>query len=247
MALRNYIDGATLLTLSVGINNTTDTVLTVASTAGYPATPFTIALERGTVNEEVCLVTGKTGTTFTVTRAFDGTTIKAHSSGTSVEHATTAADYRDANAHVYDTTRDDHTQYANKSLWAAKGTVLVASGAGVPAALAVGGDSLVLIADSTQTTGVRWGGVAANQISASAVTFAKLDSALQQKVIQVLTTGTYPGSPAAGEVVYTTDNSRWEGYVGAVWQPIPYGVGKVTYSTGAPSGGADGDVWLQYV
>ena len=41
--LRNYIDGAPLLVLSTGINNTTDTVVTVASTSGYPAVPFTIA------------------------------------------------------------------------------------------------------------------------------------------------------------------------------------------------------------
>ena len=47
MALRNYANGAPLLTLSSGIN-TVAVTLTVSSTSGYPAAPFTIALERGT-------------------------------------------------------------------------------------------------------------------------------------------------------------------------------------------------------
>lgn len=247
MALRNYIDGATLLTLSTGINSSTDVTLTVASTTGYPTAPFTIALERGTVNEEVVLCTGKAATTFTVTRGFDGTTIKAHVSGASIEHATTAADYRDANAHVYDTTRDDHTQYTNKSLWAAKGTMLVASAASTPAALAVGANDTVPVADSTQSTGMRWATIAANQIAANAVTFAKLDTTTQQRIIQVVTSGTLPGSPAGGQEVYQSDIARWAGSASGTWYPMTFGVGRVFYSTGAPSGGTDGDLWLQYV
>lgn len=247
MALRQYIDGAPLLLLSTGINNTSDVTLTVPSTTGYPATPFTIALERGTVNEEVCLVTAKTGTTFTVTRGFDGTTIKAHTTGAPIEHATTAADYRDANAHVYDTTRDDHTQYVNKGLWTAKGNILVATAAGTPTAVAVGANDTVPVADSAQASGIRWATVSANQIAAAAVTFSKLDAALAQKVIQVVTSSTLPGSPAAGQVVMQSDISRWAGYTGTAWQPMTFGVGQVFTSTGAPSGGLNGDVWLQYV
>ena len=75
------------------------TTLTVNSTAGYPEPPFTIGLERGTANEEVVLCTAKSGTTFTVTRAYDGTTGKAHAIGTSVEHTVAAIDYVEARDH----------------------------------------------------------------------------------------------------------------------------------------------------
>jgi hypothetical protein len=246
MPLRNFINGAPLLTLSSGINNTTDTVLTVSSTTGYPTAPFTIALERGTVNEEVVLCTAKTSTTFTVTRAYDGTTIKAHSAGATIEHTTSAVDYLDANAHVYDTARDDHTQYTRKALWTAKGMLLAASASSTPVGVTVGANDTVLVADSTQASGVRWGTLSGASLSSASVSLAKLDTSLQQSVVQKLTTGTLPGSPVTGQLVATTDNNRLVAYLSAAWQSIAHGVGKFTVSTGAPSGGADGDVWLKY-
>lgn len=245
MALRNYANGAPLLTLSSDINAAAVT-LTVSSTSGYPAAPFTIALERGTVNEEVVLCTGVTATTFTVTRGWDGTSAKSHSAGAIVEHTTTAADYLDANAHVYDTARNDHTQYLLRSTYTAKGSIVVATGASTPANLAVGANDTVFMADSGQASGTKWSTIGSGSIANSAITFAKLDSSNQQSLVQRVTTGSLPGSPPTGQVVATTDNNRLVAYLSAAWLPITHGVGRVYTSTGNPSGGQDGDLWIKY-
>ena len=98
MAARNYTNTAPPVALTVAVDAAA-TTLTVNSMAGYPEPPFTIGLERGTSNEEVVLCTAKSGTAFTVTRAYDGTTGKAHAIGTSVEHAVAAIDYAEARDH----------------------------------------------------------------------------------------------------------------------------------------------------
>ena len=98
MAARNYTNTAPQGALTVAVDCAA-TTLTVNSTAGSPEPPFTIGLERGTANEEVVLCTEKSGTTFTVTRAYDGTTGKAHAIGTSVEHTVAAIDYVEARDH----------------------------------------------------------------------------------------------------------------------------------------------------
>jgi hypothetical protein len=112
MTTRNYSNVATPTSLTSAAS-AGDTVLNVASTAGYPSTPFTIGLERGTVNEEFCLCTAKSPTTLTVTRGYDGTTAVAHNSGASVEHAVGAIDYDESNDHINITGLDHHTQYLN--------------------------------------------------------------------------------------------------------------------------------------
>jgi hypothetical protein len=245
MAIRNYVNGAPLLTLNSSIN-TVAVTLSVSSTSGYPAAPFTIALERGTINEEVVLCTSLTATTFTVTRGYDGTTAKSHGSAAVVEHTTTAADYLDANAHVYDTARNDHTQYLLRSVFTAKGSTVAASAAGTPINVAVGANDTVHMADSSAASGTKWSTIGANSIASSAVTFSKLDTATQQSVVQKVTTGSLPGSPVTGQTVATTDNNRLVSYLSSAWQPVAHGVGRVYTSTGSPSGGQDGDLWLKY-
>ena len=245
MALRYYTNGAPLVQLSITVNASAVT-LTVASTSGYPAVPFTLALERGTVNEEVCLCTGITSTTFTVTRGWDGTTGKSHTAPAPIEHTSTAVDYADANAHIYDPTRDDHTQYTKKTLWALKGSMVVSTGLNAPANFPIGSDNTALIADSTQASGVKWALVPNAAISNGAVSFSKLDTTTQQAIIQKLTTGSLPGSPVNLQVVGTTDNNRLVAYIASGWLPVTHGVGRVYLSNAGPSGGQDGDVWMQY-
>jgi microcystin-dependent protein len=114
MARRNFSNIARPTSLSAPVGDS-DAALPVVSTADYPSAPFTIALERGTVREELCLVVSKTSTSLSVERGYGGTVAQAHSLGIAVEHATTAEDYDEANAHITLTERDDHTQYLNAS------------------------------------------------------------------------------------------------------------------------------------
>jgi hypothetical protein len=89
----NYANNA-ITTLNGAITSGA-TSLIVTSATGFPAVPFRItvaALARTTVtNTEIMLVTNVVGTTFTVTRAQEGTTAVAHSSGESVAQVLTAA------------------------------------------------------------------------------------------------------------------------------------------------------------
>lgn len=62
------------------------TTLTVTSAAGFPAQPqFRIRID-----DELLLVTGVSGTTWTVQRGIEGTTAAAHASGATVTHVLTA-------------------------------------------------------------------------------------------------------------------------------------------------------------
>jgi len=89
-------------TLNGAINNST-TSLTVTSAAGFPTSGdfrIIIAAEGGN-KDEILLVTGVSGTTFTVTRAYeaisDGTQVaQSHSNGATLAHVLTAGSLRAA-------------------------------------------------------------------------------------------------------------------------------------------------------
>lgn len=116
VSLRNYTNVAPPVTLTTTVNAAA-TALVTASTAGYPAVPFTLSLERGTVNEEVCLCTAKDATTFTVTRGYDTTTAVGHTGGVAIiEHSVAAIDYREANVLASAMTTLGDTLYLNSSL-----------------------------------------------------------------------------------------------------------------------------------
>ena len=104
--------------LSSGISNSALS-FTVLSGTGYPTGAigkFVISLDAGSPSEEKVLCTARSGATFTIDaagRGYDNTTAASHSAGTTnVQHVASAAELDDANAHIYTTTRDDHTQYA---------------------------------------------------------------------------------------------------------------------------------------
>lgn len=99
MTARNYTSSAPATTLSGGITNVAAS-LTVASSSGYPTAPFVAIIDRDGAGEEAVLVTNVGGTTWTVTRGYDGTTALSHLSGVSVEHGVTAIEFREANTHV---------------------------------------------------------------------------------------------------------------------------------------------------
>jgi hypothetical protein len=104
MALRNFINDAPQTTTTGALTNS-QTSVTVNSASGFPATPFIAALGLDvngnfTTSTELVLVTGGTGSPYTVTRAYDGTAGVTHPSGETFTHVGAAIDLREANAHV---------------------------------------------------------------------------------------------------------------------------------------------------
>jgi hypothetical protein len=71
-------------------------------------------------------------------------------------HGVSARDFDETNSHVNDNSTDVHTQYVTKALVQNKADLVTATGNATPARLAVGSNGQVLVADSSQTTGLRW-------------------------------------------------------------------------------------------
>lgn len=87
----------TVLTSSITPSQTT---VNVQQDVGFPSSvPFIIAIDYNTSSEEVCLVTARAGTNFTVTRAYDGTSGTSHNAGAAVRHTWSAVDGTDSRAH----------------------------------------------------------------------------------------------------------------------------------------------------
>lgn len=92
-------------TVSVDPGTTPGTItLTVADTtpfASMTSFPYPILIEWGSTNQEVMSVTARpSSTTFTATRAQDGTSALAHAVGTQVYHGVSARDFNESNAHI---------------------------------------------------------------------------------------------------------------------------------------------------
>jgi hypothetical protein len=74
--------------------------ITVAATTGFPAsTPYTLAVDYGSLAEELVDVTAVAGTTLTVTRGVDGTSAQSHSLGAVVRHVASGRDFADYQTH----------------------------------------------------------------------------------------------------------------------------------------------------
>ena len=156
MARRYYSSTAVATTLSGSLNNSSTSV-SVTALSGFPnSTPWTAIIDKDSASEEVVTVTNVSGTTLTVTRGVDGTSAVSHNAGASFSHGVSARDFDEANSHVNDTTTDVHSQYIVKSLLNAKASIITATAASTPAALAVGANDTVLTADSSTATGLAW-------------------------------------------------------------------------------------------
>ena len=75
--------------------------MAVTAVSGWPSSfPYTLLVDKDTVNEEIVTVTARTGTTLTVTRGADCTSAVAHSAGANVQHGVSARDFDEPNAFV---------------------------------------------------------------------------------------------------------------------------------------------------
>lgn len=123
MARKEYAGAAPQATLtssmSAGSPGNGQT-FTVDSGTGYPTGStgdFVLKVDAGTPSEEKILCSERSGNTFTVAtsgRGFDGTAAVSHGGGVTtgtVNHCLDAESLTDFGGHVYDTGRDDHTQY----------------------------------------------------------------------------------------------------------------------------------------
>lgn len=96
---RYYSSTAQQTTLTSGITSSGTTVI-VAATTGFPGSlPYTLAIDYGTITEELVTVTGVAGTTLTVIRAVDGTSGSSHNPGAIVRHVSSARDFTDSRTH----------------------------------------------------------------------------------------------------------------------------------------------------
>lgn len=114
MTRRSYKGNSQPTTLTAPINSS-DLAATVADGSTLPdgtGGPFVLLFDLNVTGEEKVLCASRTGNNLVITtRGYDGTAAAAHSAGASVRHTISAVDLDESNAHVNDTTRDDHTQY----------------------------------------------------------------------------------------------------------------------------------------
>jgi len=169
---RTYTGGAASTTTSSSIASSGTTSFTITAYTGWPygSDPFFVVVEPGTANEEKMLVvrSGSTDTTLTVystpsvaaNRGMDGTSAAAHTSGATIYPVFTALDADEANELA--------------STLTTKGDLLAHDAASFER-LAVGTNDYVLMADSGEATGLKWGQVDTATLVDGAVETAKIN------------------------------------------------------------------------
>jgi hypothetical protein len=158
---RVYAGAASETTLTEGVNSTATSIV-IDDATGWPSSgSFYAVIDPGTASEEKFLANGRTGTTITLAtasdRGVDGTTAQAHNAGAVVWHTIAAVDLDEANNAVVNTI----------GRVTAKGDLLVGTSLGTIAKLAVGSNNQMVFADSSTTTGLRYGALPDGAVSSS--------------------------------------------------------------------------------
>lgn len=196
---RAYTGGATSTTTTSAIASSGTTSFTITAYTGWPygSDPFHVVVEPGTASEEKILVTrtGSTDTTINIAsdseRGQDGTSAVAHSSGSTVFPVFTALDADEANELT--------------SSWSTKGD-LVSYGSSTFETLGVGSDGQVLVADSGETSGLKW----STSLSGLTVDTDTLHVDSANNRVGIGTTSPNVDLEVAGSapLVYVTDNNN---------------------------------------
>lgn len=193
---REEIVGTAVETELAGDITNVSTSFTVVDASGWPTggggNPFVVTVGKGTASEEKILCTSRTGTTVAVTtRGYDGTTAAAHQTGNGVIHSISAALLDEANAHVNDDTRDDHSQYQKTS-------TLTESVQDVIGALAAGGAGLTLTYNDGANTWVLDVNIDGSTLEIVADTLREKDGGTTLAKLANLATATVIGRNTAG-------------------------------------------------
>lgn len=186
--LKEFDGGAEASTLTAQLSSV-GTSFTLVNGSSFPSgsSPFVVVVNRGLANEEKIICSARSTNTFTVLeRGYDGSTAQVHNAGSVVEHCLDAFTIEQAN------------RYAN--LQTTKGDLVGHNGT-TTQRFAVGSNNQVLVADSAQTNGIKWSTVGTDSLAASAVTVAKLASAVQNLLVP------------AGTVVATVSTSADTGWL----------------------------------
>jgi len=119
MPTRKYSSRSQQTTLTAGNNSSVTSATVVSGSAllgGITISAgeiFTVVIDPDTALEEIVDVTAVSTNTLTMVRAIDGSTGQAHSAGAVVRHMAIGRDYREANAHVENTTTAHGLTIAN--------------------------------------------------------------------------------------------------------------------------------------
>jgi len=190
MARREYQGAAVPTTITSSITNSA-TSLTLAASTNWPTGLFSAVIDPGLAGEEKILCTSRSGTTVTITtRGYDGTAAASHNAGAIIYPVPTAVDFDEANALINTPTT--------------KGDILAATGAGAMARTAVGANTTVLTADSTQTNGVKWAAPVPTTTKGDLATF---DTASQRLAVGADGTTLVANSSTATGLSYQPLNS----------------------------------------
>jgi len=161
---------------------------TTGSTVNWPdgsEWPFVIRIDPGLSTEEKILCTTRDGNDFDVAeRGYDETTPQGHSAGAVVQHCVDADSFALFRDHVFDTERDDHTQYldiagdrapADNSNWVdSGGTISGVNGAGTSGKFARSDHDHALAADVVTSVHILDENVTEQKLAAGAVTADKI-------------------------------------------------------------------------
>lgn len=229
--LKQYLGAAVGQALAAGLTSSGMSFTTSDSTgmpSGGPA-PFVVSVEKGTPQEEKILVASRSGNTYTVAtsgRGYDGTIAIAHLSGAPVNHVIDAVSLQETNAHVNDTSRDDHTQYLNQARHDQTSRHTYGAGLLAPSTPAAVGTAANAGSGDAPARGnhvhvIGTGAINDPAMFANGVIAAAAIAALViPHGIVICTSGTRPGTATQGDLILETDTHRVYLYDNSVWNYI---------------------------